>query len=403
LTRIDSLDVFDQSRENGETPEAWQNGEGLSSMSTFYHLLPEEEPFSERDGGAISRWAANVLKEGSEIVICPWFDNSWGFSENRLYRLPKWSYTHPVHPVLYRLPWEMQKSIYLQVFRPLLQRLKPGDILYVHNKPVCAAVLATVAGQFGFHLILHMHNSLLARTTNKQRAAMKHLPIVFCSEFLRSEFRSMWRDHEAPTCVVYNGADGQKFRVASRKSNAEPEIIFTGRLVPYKGVHILFEAMRILDHRRVEARCTIVGAAGFGVNRGTAYIRKLKRIRPQNTTMLGYRSGDDLASLLRQADIFCCPSIWNDPFPLAPLEAMASGLPVVASRTGGIPEALAYGGGSMVPPNDPKALADELQALIRDGAHREQVGKEALQAFRNHFLWENAREQYQSFVARIAS
>ena len=91
---------------------------------------------------------------------------------------------------------------------------------------------------------------------------------------------------------------------------------------------------------------------------------KLERTRPGNTELVGYKSGSEFANLLRQADIFCCPSIWDDPFPLAPLEAMAAGLPVVASRTGGIPEALAYGGGLLVPPNDVVALAAALQKLI---------------------------------------
>jgi spore coat protein SA len=372
-----------------------------TTTGKIYHLLDEAEVFSERNGGAISRWAANVLRDGPEIVVCPSFDDTWGFPENRLYRLANWSRTHSVHPILYRLPWTLQKSIYLAVFRPLLEKLRPGDLLYVHNKPVCAAVLATVSEKLDLRLVLHMHNSLLLRTTRAQRSAMKHLPLVFCSDFLLKEFQAFWPNHAAATCVVYNGADGEKFRVACERSDAEPEIIFTGRLVPYKGVHVLLQAMRILENRGVKARCTIAGGAQFGTSRKTTYIRKLERMKPANTQLVGYRAGEELASLLRQADIFCCPSIWNDPFPLAPLEAMASGLPVVASRTGGIPEALAYGGGSMVPPADPNALADALQSLIQNASFREQKGQEALQSFQKHFLWANVRQQYESFIRNL--
>jgi glycosyltransferase involved in cell wall biosynthesis len=119
--------------------------------------------------------------------------------------------------------------------------------------------------------------------------------------------------------------------------------------------------------------------------------------------LLGYRAGHEFASLLRQADIFCCPSIWNDPFPMSLLEAMSSGLPVVASKIGGIPEQLAYGGGILVPPDDQEALADVLERLMEDASYRESLGSEASRASRGHFLWDNTRRQYDSVIDGLAS
>ena len=68
-----------------------------------------------------------------------------------------------------------------------------------------------------------------------------------------------------------------------------------------------------------------LSGSAFGGSRPTRYVHKLRRIRPSNTELIGYRAGVELADLLRDADIFCCPSIWNDPFPMAILEAMAMG------------------------------------------------------------------------------
>ena len=143
----------------------------------------------------------------------------------------------------------------------------------------------------------------------------------------------------------------------------------------------------------------------IGVWRQQAY-----SVRPEvradaasNTELIGYRAGDEFASLLRNADIFCCPSIWNDPFPMSLLEAMAWGLPVVASATGGIPEQLAHGGGVMVPPDDQEALASALQQLLEDASYRERLGNEALRASRSHFLWDNTRHQYDSLIHGLAS
>src|SRR5271165_3381755 len=111
-------------------------------MSKIFHLLDEGETFSEFSGGAISRWAANVLRDGNETIICPSFDASWGFPAERLFRLPDWHRCHQVHPLLYRSPWAIQKKVYLRIFRPLLKKLNRGDILYIHNRPETADVLA---------------------------------------------------------------------------------------------------------------------------------------------------------------------------------------------------------------------------------------------------------------------
>ncbi len=373
-------------------------------MSRIYHLLDEAEQFSERKGGAISRWTANVLREGPEVIVCPSYDGTWNFAAERLHVLPGWQRTDAPHPILYRLPWALQKAAYLAIFRPLFELLEPGDLLWVHNRPECAAVLATVAREKGFTLVLHMHNSHMLTGKRAWRPALRETPIVFCSQWLHGEFEAAWPGHGAPTLVILNGADGTKFRAADPGEAAAdkvPEVIFTGRLVPYKGAHILLDAMRILESRGVRARCSIVGSSGFARQKKTAYIRRMEATKPANSELLGYRSGEALAKLLREADIYCCPSIWNDPFPLAPLEGMASGLPVVASRTGGIPEELQYGGGRLVEPNDPVALADGLQPLLENPALRMKLREEALASFREHFLWSHVRAQYDAAVARL--
>lgn len=372
-------------------------------MNTVYHLLDESEPFSERDGGAISRWAANVLREGTEVVVCPSFDSSWGFPAGRIYQLPKWDFTSPVHRLVYRqrLPWRLQRAVYGRVFQAFLKRLNQGDVVYVHNRPQYAAVLALLAEERGIHVVLHMHNSHLIKSNEGQLEALRKTPIVFCSEFLRREANTALPNHFESTWVVYNGADGAKFYPVARSNTSFPTVIFTGRLQPYKGVHVLLKAMRILEKWGINAKCLVVGGARFGSVEDTRYTRRLLRLIPENTELLGYKSGESFAELLRSADIFCSPSIWNDPFPLAPLEGMASGLPVVASNVGGIPEALAYGGGVLVPPDDAEALAVALGRLVEDAVYREDTGRQAYASFNCHFRWDNVRQQYERVLQEI--
>lgn len=369
----------------------------------IYHLLDEQEVFSECNGGAISRWAANVLKDGSEVVICPSADSSWGFPRERVHILAHWSRTGPIHPVLYRLPWQLQHRVYKWVLRGLMTHCRSGDTIYVHNRPECASALATVAPARGIRIVLHMHNSHLIHASHGQQRALREVPLVFCSKFLRNEFVNAVPEHVGGTYVVYNGADSEKFCSMEIPKEAVTTIAFSGRLVPQKGVHVLKEAMRILDGRAVPVRCKIIGAAGFGRERGTRYTRDLRRRVPSNMEFVGYQVGKSLARLLAQADIFCCPSVWNDPFPLAPLEAMATGLPIVASRVGGLPEALAFGGGILVPPNDPGALAAALESLVSDAEFRSKLGSAARDAFRQHFKWSNVRSQYETALKIMVS
>jgi spore coat protein SA len=367
-------------------------------MPTIYHLLDEAEDFSDRNGGAISRWAGNVLRGGEEVVVCPSSDSSWGFSAERVYEFPEWKFVHRMHPALYRSPWAVQLAVYGRILDRLLKKMSRGDLIYVHNRPEYASVLATMAGGYGVRLVLHMHNSLLLRANRGQINALRETPIVFCSEFLRKEAMAAYPGHFQRTYVVYNGADPGRFHTDGARQNPVPVVIYTGRLVPHKGVHVLMEAMRILEQKGARVRCRIVGGAGFGAKQHSRYTRRLERLKPGNTDLVGYLSGAALAEELRRADIFCCPSIWNDPFPLAPIEAMSSGLPVVASSTGGLPETLAHGGGVLVPANDAPALATALEGLVTDGEHRARLGDAARASFRRHFLWSMVRNQYQGVV-----
>ena len=363
-------------------------------MGTIYHLLDEKEPFSESKGGAISRWAANVLRDGNEVVICTWADSSWGFPDKRIRVWPLLRAIKHIHPAVYRSPWFLQRLILVAVFRRLLAETKRGDVVYVHNRPAYGAILSTLAKEYGIQVVLHVHNSLLLRANRGQRRALRDTPLVFVSEFLEREALAAFPKQFRRTYVVRNGADATKYRASESVPETLPVVIYTGRLVPHKGVHVLLKAMQVLQDEGVNVECKIVGSASFGTDKPSSYVRQLRRLKPVNTEFAGYMVGDALADLLRSSAIFCCPSAWNDPFPLAPLEAMATGLPVVASNCGGFPEMLAYGGGILVPPNDVPALAKALRVLIEDRSYRQELSRQALRSFRENFLWSNVRDRY---------
>ena len=135
-------------------------------------------------------------------------------------------------------------------------------------------------------------------------------------------------------------------------------ILFVGRPEPRKGLRILLEAFRRLDR---DAELVLVGPRGsYG-----ARVQALGRV------------GDDaLRRELAAADVLCAPSLGGESFGLVLVEAMAAGLPVVASRIAGYEDVLPERCGRLVPPGDVTALASALEELLADAPLRERLGAE---------------------------
>ena len=201
------------------------------------------------------------------------------------------------------------------------------------------------------------------------------------------------------TFAVHNGANEALFYPTSpgvAPNRSVPLVLYVGRLVPIKGVHVLLKAMRILHDRNVQVACKIVGSshAGGTKSRLTSYVKMLHANCPANVHFEGFTNATDIAEQYRNADIFCCPSVWQEPFGLVNIEAMASGVPVVASRVGGIPEIAADGGIVLVEPDSPVELAEALERLIQDKTLRASIGAQGLTSFRAHFTSTAIVSQY---------
>jgi spore coat protein SA len=226
---------------------------------------------------------------------------------------------------------------------------------------------------------------------------------VFVSRFLQEEAHQKLSNLKN-SVVLYNGASNKVFYPASiseEKKEAGPIILFASRLVPEKGVHVFVAAMRRLHERGVRAEGSIVGASGFGGSKTTEYIRELRRNAPPNVQFHGYCAGQALGDTFRRADIFCLPSIWQDPLPLAVLEAMASGLPVVATHSGGIPEMLAGGGGVLVSRDSVEELTRALEQLVNDAPLRRRMGQDGYASFAKNYTWTAVYENYRQIVDSI--
>ena len=370
----------------------------------IYHLLPEGEPFSDINGGALSRWVANAARGAECIVACPCYDKTWNFVPGQLLELPIWRRYGRLRGAFSRGKRFLDKlSEAARPLEPLTNLLVAGDVLWIHNRPSVAAHLAKLLHNKGIRIVLHMQNSHLRAAGFRTVAALRDVSVVFCSEYIANEVAAKHPGALGQAYLIPNGADERRFFPDRSRVNPIPQIVFTGRLVPDKGVHILLAAMRILEEKGIAARCIVIGGARFGSNEMTSYVRSLHELKPGNTEIRGYLAGEAFAESLRQADIFCSPGVWQEPFGMVIVEAMASGLPVVASRVGGIPEILKYGGGLLVAPNNPESLAGALEYLILDKSARQRTALDALQSFRKHFTWQVVRSQYRYVLEDVSA
>ncbi|MGN6743029.1 MAG: glycosyltransferase [Amnibacterium sp.] len=170
-------------------------------------------------------------------------------------------------------------------------------------------------------------------------------------------------------------------------------IMTVGRLVQRKGVGIAIEALARLVARGIDAELVIVGGAGDAAHLEVEpEVARLERIvdatgMRDRVTLAGRIEHDDLPEQYRSADVIVCAP-WYEPFGIVPLEAMACGRPVVATRVGGLIDTVVEDAtGVHVPPRDPDALADALESLLTDPERRERYGVAGRRRAATRYTW----------------
>ncbi len=192
--------------------------------------------------------------------------------------------------------------------------------------------------------------------------------------------------------VVPNGMPDHRKVVPERIAGpGEPlTILFTGVLIPSKGVEVLLEAFGALVSDGVNARLQLMGRWGDVAfrQRCTAYMNA--NGFADRVEILGVKQDRDKDAYFAACDIFCFPSYFEaESFGLVLLEAMQFAKPVVATDWRGIPSVVADGrSGLLVPVRDAKALAAKLHLLSGDPAMRIAMGEEGRRIFERHFTLE---------------
>jgi len=233
-----------------------------------------------------------------------------------------------------------------------------------------------------------LHGTEAWRTGWKANYLVDRATTPFVSRYVavcESDARFLENKKHVPAkkiAIIHNGVDTRRFSVLQDARNAirhalgfteaDSVLIVVARLHPGKGHRVLLDAMRQLLHSYPKLKLICLGEG-----QGEPELRALCETfgLAHCVRLVGYQQ--NVPEWLAAADINVLPSFYEG-LPLTILEAMASGLPTVASNVGGIPEAIEDGvSGLLVPPGDARRLAEALSLLLRDAATRAQIGHAA--------------------------
>ncbi|HTY21341.1 MAG TPA: glycosyltransferase [Geobacteraceae bacterium] len=205
-----------------------------------------------------------------------------------------------------------------------------------------------------------------------------------------------------PSILLHNGFDEDIFFPAS--SYNPFRIIYAGALVPLKGVHILIQAFPKIREEIPEATLLVCGSSAMWGEAPYLDQEQISRSLPE-ISFLGAVPQKELAQLFADSALGVIPTIkrlWEDPFPLTPVEMQACGLPVLVSAAGGLPESIREGSGFVLDSENPDDWANTIISILRD---REKLGgmrRACCDNARQRFRWRELITGFLSDLQNIA-
>lgn len=221
------------------------------------------------------------------------------------------------------------------------------DVILVENRP-----------DYGMHfrnnkkVLLHLHNDIIDVSNSRYKIDNSTYSfIITVSNYISKCVTSKLPG--ANTITLYNGVEITKFFPESFSSKERRElrkqvgiketekvIIFSGRLNKDKGVKELVLAFKKI-YKKYNLKLVIVGSSIFGKTELDTFTRDLQEIAlscQDAILFTGYIDYQEMPKYYNMADLIVIPSVWNDPSPLTVYESLASGVPLIVSDSGGIPE-----------------------------------------------------------------
>ena len=238
-----------------------------------------------------------------------------------------------------------------------------------------------------------------------QRSA-KPDAIVAVSEFIKGQYVEAGFPSDR-IMVAHLGIDTALFqpRQEPHVKDNSLEVVFAGQLWEGKGPQVVVDALGRLRRSEpdLDLRLRIMGRGNEAFKQ--YLLAEIQKHGMQDRTVLdGFVPQSMVAERLRKADIFVLPSIWDEPFSVILVQAMASGIPVIATTSGGTPEALVDGvEGILIPPQDADALAGAVLRLARNPGLRNMLAQAAVVRAQNQWSFPAYVDRLERYYEKAVS
>lgn len=277
------------------------------------------------------------------------------------------------------------------------------DVVIIENRPDYANYIKR---HVSVPCVSHIHNDFLNASIPGSQTIVNHTDLfIAISDFINNKIQTLDVPPELVK-TVHNVIDLQKFgekrfsiddrnKLRNDLGIAQDDIVcvFVGRLDSNKGVDKLIEAANKLKDEKI--KIMIVGSSFYEASVETDFVRRIKKISDnirEKIIFTGYIDNEQLYKYYKLSDISITPSQWDEPAGLVVLEAQACGLPVIATRCGGIPEFLTEKSGILIDRCDDyvERLRDSILLLAKDANLRRLMGKNAIESVKRfdsqHYL-----------------
>jgi len=362
------------------------------------------ETFTPTKSGAISTWVWEICRSAQKQGVEPWV-----ITRTRDAEPYAWPNTilldYPWIPQMRGtgigrlLQWQKQITGWGHVrqgayARAVVQAIRERGLEHgpfvLHNDPEMAVHMRRC---FPKSVIVHLfHNANPCSETYRRQFPGAVTVAAGVSDFICRWQENYFGIPAGTTKTIYNGVDLQQFTPSEKTPDGPPVISFLGRTDASKAPDLLLRAARKLARKTKDFSVQILGARFYWGSEPDDYQRLLDQLSSElehdgiSVRRPGVISRSAVPGELRKAQIHVVPSRWDEPFGLATVEGMASGLAVVASRTGGTAEVVGDAG-FLFERESEDELAGHLATLLEDKKLRGEYGRLA-RARAEKFTWD---------------
>ncbi len=370
-------------------------------------------PFPPKEGIGYYTYnlSRKLIENGHQVIVLtrgPWKKTQRDiFDQIEVIKVP----FIPIYPIYLHL----HKIFIQKIFKSLESEL---DIVHIHSplpppiktaNPVILTIHTPMLSDNNYIKIKSAY-SLLTKISARFISfplELKHIKsskiITTVSESVAQELKEYGLNSDE-IYILSNGVDEKIFYPNKREfKNNKINILYAGRIDREKGVFDLIECAKSICNQRSDVSFIIAGY-GRDINKMK---QKIKKIRlEEKFKFLGQIKKNQMIKLYQNSSLFILPS-YHEGLPTVLLEAMSCGLPIIATDVRGNRELISDGeNGLLIPPNDPKKMAETIINLLEDEKLIERLGKNARKTIIENYTWDkvynNFLKCYES-VAKVKS